>query len=105
MDEEIVIQHIGILSEKYRLLYSNKKIVIAPDFEIRIRINTNQKNINFHEYIFDDEFNIYSINYTINRTYRCYYLIDKYKDFDKLENAIEFCIKVILENYKKVFKS
>lgn len=74
---------------------------MTPDVEIRININ--QKNINFREYIDDTGFNNYSINYTINRIYRCYYLTDKYKDFDELENAIEFCIKTMLESYKKVF--
>lgn len=96
MDEKIIKQHIQYLCEKYELLYSDKKIVIAPDTEIRIYIN--QKNIHFREYIFDTGFNNYSINYTINGIYRCYYLTDEYKDFVELENAIEYCIK-------KIFKS
>ncbi|MDR3597915.1 hypothetical protein [Clostridium sp.] len=104
MDEKIVKQHIQVLCEKYGLLYSDKKIVIAPDIEIRIHINTNQKNIHFHEYIDDNGFNNCSLNCTINGIYRCYYL-DKYKDFVEIENAIEYCIKTILESYRKIFKS
>lgn len=104
MDEEIIIQHIQVLCNENKLLYSNNKIVIAPDFEIEIRINLSQQSIHFQEYIDDSGFNSCIINYTINRIYRCYYL-DKYKDFSELENAIEYCIKIILENYKKIFKS
>ncbi|EHJ00643.1 hypothetical protein CDLVIII_4110 [Clostridium sp. DL-VIII] len=104
MDEEIIIQHIQVLCNENKLLYSNNKIVIAPDFEIEVRINLNRKSIHFQEYIDESGFNSCSINYTINRMYRCYYL-DKYKDFSELGNAIEYYIKIVLENYKKAFKS
>lgn len=105
MDEKMIKQHIKNLCEKYGLLCSDDKIVIAPDVEIRVIINANQKNIHFREYVFDNGFNIYSINHTINRTYRCYYLIDKYKDFVELEDAVDHCIKTILEDYDKVFNN
>lgn len=103
MDEKIVKRYIEDMCKKYGLLHSNNKIVIAPDVEIRININTNHKKIFFYEYVLDNVFNHYSINYTINELYRCYNLLDNYKDFAELENAIEYCIKTIMEDYEKVF--
>jgi hypothetical protein len=102
VDEEIIKQHIKDACEKYDILYSDERIVVAPDIEIKIYIN--ERDIHFHEHIDNTVFNTYSINYTINKEYRCYY-IDKYRDFVELKDAIEYCIKTILESYKKIFKS
>lgn len=103
MDEAIANQYMQDLCEKYQLLYSNKKIIMSPDFEIRI--NTIKRNLYFYEYVDNSFFNHCSLNYTINGKYRCYNLMDKYKDFDELKDAIEYCINTILEEYKKVFRS
>lgn len=97
MDEKKVEQYIHQSCKKYGLLHYNKKIILAPDIEIRIYINKNQRNISFHEYIDNSGFNNYIINYTINGIYRCYYF-DKYRDFNELGNAIEYCVKKIAES-------
>lgn len=102
MDELIVQQYIQDLCKKNQLLYSNKKIRMSPDIEIRVKID--KKSIYFYEYIEDSFFNYCSVNYTINGLYRCYNLIEKYKDLDELEKAIDYCFSSILEDYKKAFK-
>ncbi|MFT8349481.1 hypothetical protein [Clostridium saccharoperbutylacetonicum] len=97
MDEKTIKEYIDNSCRKYGLLYSDKKIVISSEKEIRIHININQNCIQFSTYIQNTNFETDRISYTIDGMYRHLNQKDQYKDFNDLESAVLFCIKTILE--------